>query len=370
MQLPKTSQAAVVREFGKDIDIEDVQVPQQLEPRALLVQIDCCSICGTDVHLWEGSLALKVDLPVILGHEMVGRIVAMGQNAEQDSVGQPLKMGDRIIWSHTSCGSCYYCTVERQPTLCQHRRAYMYETMEKSPFLLGGFSQYGYVLPESGRIKVPDNIEDKLASLSSCAFRSVINSFDQIGTIRPTDTVLIQGTGPLGLLAIGVAKVSGAKKIIAIGAPDSRLQLAEDFGADLILSVEKLDPEARKAIVMEETGGRGPSIAFEFSGHAGAFAEGLDLTTKGGRYMVVGQLGEGKVSIQPSMITKKNLKVFGSFSGDISHYWKALQFIDNHQRDLPFDKLISNEYSLKDVNIALKRMKSLQEIKPVLYPWK
>ncbi len=96
----------------------------------------------------------------------------------------------------------------------------------------------------------------------------------------------------------------------------------------------------------------------------------LEMVAKGARYMVVGQLGEGKVTIQPSMITKKNLKVFGSFSGDISHYWKALQFIAKHQRDLPFSKLISNEYSLKDVNVALKRMQSFQEIKPVLYPWK
>ncbi|MGG1599698.1 zinc-binding dehydrogenase [Paenibacillus naphthalenovorans] len=370
MQLPKTSQSAVVREFGKEIGIEEVPVPQQLEPRSLLVQIDCCSICGTDVHLWEGALSLKVDLPVILGHEMVGRIVAMGPNADQDSVGQSLQIGDRIIWSHTSCGSCYYCTVERQPTLCHHRRAYMYETMEKPPYLMGGFSQYGYVVPESGRIKVPDSVEDKLASLSSCAFRSVINAFDQVGTIRPTDTVLVQGTGPLGLLAIGVAKVSGAKKIIAIGAPDSRLKLAEEFGADCVISVDQHDPAARKAIVMEETGGRGPAMAFEFSGHPGAFAEGLEMVAKGARYMVVGQLGEGKVTIQPSMITKKNLKVFGSFSGDISHYWKALQFIAKHQRDLPFSKLISNEYSLKDVNVALKRMQSFQEIKPVLYPWK
>jgi threonine dehydrogenase-like Zn-dependent dehydrogenase len=370
MKLPKTSQAAVVREFGKNINIEEVQVPQQLESRALLVQIDCCSICGTDVHLWEGSLSLKVDLPVILGHEMVGRIVAMGPNADIDSVGQSLKIGDRIVWSHTSCGSCYYCTVQKQPTLCQHRRAYMYETMEKHPFLMGGFSQYGYVVPDSGRIKVPENVDDKLASLSSCAFRSVINSFDQIGKIHSTDTVLIQGTGPLGLLAIGVAKVSGAKKIIAIGAPDSRLKLAEEFGADCIINVEQIGLEERKEIVMEETDGRGPSIAFEFSGHVGAFAEGLNLISNGSRYMVVGQLGEGEVSIQPSMITKKNLKVFGSFSGDISHYWKALQFIDKHQRDLPFNKLISNEYSMKDVNIALQRMKSFQEIKPVLYPWK
>jgi len=370
MDYPTVSKAAVVRKFGEEINIEEVPVPRELEPRALLVRIECCSICGTDVHLWEGSLSLKVDLPVILGHEMVGRIVAMGPGADTDSVGQPLKIGDRIIWSHTSCGSCYFCTVLKQPTLCDNRRAYMYESMEKPPYLMGGFSQYGYVVPESGRVKVPDTVEDKIASLCSCAFRSVINAFDQTGPIRPSDTILIQGTGPLGLLAIGVAKTAGAKKVLAIGAPESRLNLAREFGADSVISVEESTVQERKEWVLQETGGRGADIAFEFSGHPAAFQEGLDLVAKGARYMVVGQLGDGGISIQPSMITKKNLKVLGSFSGDISHYWKALQFVADHQHILPFHKLISNEYSLRDVNVAIKRMQAFQEIKPVLYPWR
>ncbi|RSK55153.1 zinc-binding dehydrogenase [Bacillus canaveralius] len=370
MDYPKSCSAAVVREFGKDINIEEVPVPQEIEDRALLVKIECSSICGTDVHLWEGSLSLNVDLPVILGHEMVGRIVAMGKNADVDSVGQHLKIGDRVIWAHTNCDSCYYCTVEKQPTLCINRRAYMYETMEKFPYLMGGFAEYGYIVPESGRIRIPESIEDSIASLSSCAFRSVINAMDQTGPIRHSDTVVIQGTGPLGLLAIGVAKVSGAKKIIAIGAPDTRLELAKDFGADETISIERYDYNERNRRIMDETNGRGANIVFEFSGHPKAFVEGIEFIAKGGRYMVVGQLGDGTVQIAPSMITKKNLKVMGSFSGDISHYWKAVQFIEKHQRDIPFHKLISNEYSLKNVNVALKRMQSFQEIKPVLYPWK
>ena len=370
MNYPKTSKAAVVREFGRDIEIEDVPVPQDVEEGALLVKIECSSICGTDVHLWEGSLSLNVDLPVILGHEMVGKIIAMGKNSDVDSVGQPLKIGDRVIWSHTNCGSCYYCTVEKQPTLCTNRRAYMYESMEKPPYLMGGFAQYGYIVPESGRVKVPDNVENSIASLCSCAFRSVIHAAEQMGPIRNTDTVVVQGTGPLGLLAIGVAKVSGAHKIIAIGAPDNRLELARAFGADEVLSIEKNDYNERIKYVLNETSNRGANIVFEFSGHPNAFAEGLEFIAKGGRYMVVGQLGEGKVNIQPSMITKKNLTVLGSFSGDISHYWKALKFIEKHQSAIPFHKLISNEYSLHEVNTAIKRMQSFQEIKPVLYPWR
>jgi D-arabinose 1-dehydrogenase-like Zn-dependent alcohol dehydrogenase len=370
LSYPESSRAAVVREFGEPLSVEQVPIPQELEPNALLVEIEVSSICGTDVHLWQGSLSLKVDLPVILGHEMVGRIVAMGAGAERDSIGQRLGIGDRVVWAHSDCGKCYFCTISKQPTLCLNRRQYMYESMEKPPYLMGGFAQHGYVLPGSGRVRVPDDVASTLASLSSCAFRSVINAVDQIGAISATDTIVIQGTGPLGILATGVCKVAGAKRIIAIGAPSSRLQLAKEFGADQTISIEEhSDPENRTQIVIEETAGLGADVVFEFSGHPAAFAEGLDIVRKGGRYMIVGQLGTGSVKVQPSLITKKNLSVLGSFSGDASHYWKALLFIDEHQTRLPFHKLLTNEYGLEEVTVALRQMQSFQEIKPLVYPW-
>ena len=226
------SRAAVLRNFKDPLKIENVRIPEHIEPHAALVKMEACSICGTDIHLWQGSLSLKVDLPVIIGHEMVGRIVAMGDGVMDDSVGQKLQVGDRITYTHTSCGSCFFCTTARQPTLCSHRRAYMYETMEKSPYLMGGFSEYGYVLPESGRLRVPDSVSSELASLSSCALRSVMNAMSQVGKIEPYETVVIQGAGPLGLLATANAKVRGARKIIVVGSPAARLEMAREFGAD------------------------------------------------------------------------------------------------------------------------------------------
>src|SRR3954470_23390193 len=102
--VPSSSRAAVVRQFRTPLCIEEVPIPKEIEPGAILTRIEMCSICGTDVHLWQGSLALKVELPVIIGHEMVGRILALGGGQQRDSVGQSLKIGDRITWAHTSCG--------------------------------------------------------------------------------------------------------------------------------------------------------------------------------------------------------------------------------------------------------------------------
>ena len=364
--LPRHSRAAVLRQFGEALKIEEVPVPREIEAGAILVRTEACSICGTDVHLWQGSLALKVDLPVILGHEMVGRIVRLGPGSERDSVGQPLREGDRIVWTHTACGHCFYCTVARQPTLCDNRRAYMYENMERPPYLLGGFSEYGYVLPESGRIRVPDNVPNDLASLSSCAFRSVMNAFDNLGGITPDETVAIQGAGPLGLLATALAATAGARRIIVIGAPDDRLALAERFGATATLSIERHDAAARLAAVRDATDGRGADVVMEFTGHPAAFGEGLEIVRKGGRYLIVGQLGEGSAEIKPSTIVKKNIRVIGSFSGDARSYWKALTFVSRHIGDIPFGAMISNRYRLDDVNEALARMKRMEEIKPVI----
>jgi threonine dehydrogenase-like Zn-dependent dehydrogenase len=368
MTLPEFSRAAVVRTFGAPIEIEEVPMPRELEPGAILTRIEMCSICGTDVHLWQGSLATKIELPVILGHEMVGRIIALGPGHHRDSVGQSLKVGDRITWAHTSCGFCFFCTVAQEPTLCQHTRRYMYERVDRFPYLLGGFSEYGYVLPEAGRLRVPDDVSNELASLSSCALRSVMNAFDVLGAIDATEVVVIQGAGPLGLLATAVAKVAGARRVITVGAPGARLAIASEFGADETLSIERMSAEERNEHIRRLTDGRGADIVMEYTGHPQAFNEGLELLRRGGRYVVVGQLGTGTTTIKPSLIVSKQLKILGSLSGRAKAYWKALEFLSAHGKRIPFERMISNRYSLDEINLGLARMKSYEEIKPVIQP--
>jgi len=296
---------------------------------------------------------------------MVGRIVAAGAGVERDSAGQPLRNGDRIVWAHTSCGACYFCTIAQEPTLCQFSRRYMYESMASYPYLLGGFAEYAYVLPDAGRIRVPDSIDSELASLSSCALRSVMNAFEALSGVSTSDVLVVQGAGPLGLLATAVAKVSGARRVITIGAPDARLDIASTFGADEVLSIERISAEERLERVRAVTGGRGADIVMEFTGHPQAFNEGLDLIRRGGRYVVVGQLGSGTTTFRPSLIVTKQLRILGSISGRAKSYWKALEFIAAH-REIPFELMVSNRYPLDEINRALERMKNFEEIKPVI----
>ena len=366
MSLPKTTRACVLREFKTPLRIEDVPVPQIIEPGALLVEMRAASICGTDVHLARGDLTLKVDLPVILGHEMVGEVIAAGTGTDTDSTGQPLRPGDRVIWTHTICGQCFYCAQAGQPTLCENRRAYMFENIDKPPHLLGGFAEHGYVLPDAGRIRVPDAVSDVLASVASCAMRSVMQAYHTLGELGPSDSVVIQGAGPLGLLAAAVAKLSGARQVIVIGAPAERLALADHYGADTVLNLDTTSARDRLAQVQALTQGRGADVVMEFAGHPSAFAEGVSLARRGGRYVLTGLLGPEQTAFVPSQIVTKNLTVRGSFSGHVRSYAAALDFLARHADALDWLAMVSGRFTLDQVDNALDRMERFEEIKPVV----
>src|SRR5690606_9322117 len=208
-----------------------------------------------------------------------------------------------------------------------------------------------------------------LASMASCALRSVVNAVEQAGRVGPEHTVVIQGAGPLGILATGLFARAGAGRVVTVGAPDARLRLAQEFGADAVVSLDEVpDPAERLDRVREAIGGSGADLVAEFSGQPAAFAEGIEMAGLGARYLVVGQLGSGTTPIAPGLITKKNLTVIGSFSGDASHYHKALLVLERYADRLPFDRLISGQYPLGQVNDVIGRMQAFQEIKPVLLP--
>jgi D-arabinose 1-dehydrogenase-like Zn-dependent alcohol dehydrogenase len=367
--IPKTSRAACVVAFQKPLELRELPIPDSVEPGAILVKTEVASICGSDVHLWQGELGMasRIELPVILGHEMMGRVVRLGPGVTHDSAGQTLAEGDRIVWTHASCGACYLCTVAHQPTLCPKRRLYMFTNCERPPYLLGGFSEYCYVLPTSGRIKIPDEVPSELASAASCALRTVVHAFDRLGRIEDRETVVIQGAGPLGLYSAALALRAGAHQVIVLGAPQRRLEVAKKWGASHTIDIEKVpDPQARTRRIREWTDGRGADIVVEVSGGATAFPEGVAMVRRGGRYLVVGQVGDHQVSLQPRLIVEKQLTVLGVMSGDTDHYYKALQFLCHNRDRFTFHDMLSNRYRLDQINEALEAMRAFREVKPVV----
>jgi threonine dehydrogenase-like Zn-dependent dehydrogenase len=374
MTFPKTSRAAVVAVYGEPIEIRELSVPQpdELEPGAVLMRVDVASICGSDVHQWDGmaQALAPAQLPIVLGHEMMGTVVAFGPGPREDSVGQPIKEGDRLLWTHVYCGQCHECRVLNMPTMCRRKKQYMRTNCERFPYLVGGFAQYCYVFPPSGRVRIPDGVPDGVASAASCALRTIVNAFDRVGRIEPHQRVVIQGAGPLGLFATAMASDAGVRELVVVGAPARRLELAQRYGANAVVSVEEFPAaDARLARVRELTGGTGADVVFELSGAPYAFAEGLDFLRPGGRYAVVGQLGGPLTPVQAALIVRKQATILGVQSADIGQFWKALEFVRRTRERFDFEAMLTTRYPLAKINEAIQNMRAFREIKPLVLPW-
>jgi L-iditol 2-dehydrogenase len=374
IDIPETALAAVLEQYNEPLVVREVNVPQELEANAILTRVESATICGSDVHLCKGKTAETVGemLPAIPGHEMVGTIVRFGDGTHRDSLGVPLEIGDRIVWTHGSCFSCYACTMLHSPAMCEHRKYYMYEDCDKYPYLVGGLAQYCYVFPGSERVRVPDSLPDHWAAGSSCALRTVVSTFDRlVAPLTGFQTLVIQGAGPLGLFATAYARWHGVDKIIVIGAPAGRLQIAKEWGAWETISVEEVaDPDERVRRVRELTDGHGADVVMEFSGGRTAFPEGLEMVRTAGQYLVTGQTTGIKAEVMPALITRNRLTVSGSWSADASQYWKALKFMVKAREFVDFDRLFSDSYSLHEINSAMERMESFADAKPVIDPWR
>ncbi len=362
-QIPKTCKAAALVEYGKPLEIREVVVPK-VEPKGILVKIEMAGICGTDVHSQRGELTIKPPLPTIPGHESLGKIVELGEGRAMDVAGEPLKIGDRVMWAHLDCGECYGCEVARDSVQCARRQFYGYFPVQ---LLQGGFSEYSYITPATKVVKVPDELSEEEAIGVGCAFRTVVGGYERFGGIRFQENVVVQGAGPVGLYAAIVAAESGAAKVIVVGAPAGRLELAKRWGATDVINIDDVkDAGQRKDQILALTNGRGPEVVVECSGVPIAFNEGLDMIQKGGRYLVMGQTSAHTIPMAPGLITGKGLSVVGGSGASIPHYYKALQFIKNKRSKYPFGDIITHKFALEDIMKAYEVMATGEAIKPVI----
>jgi L-iditol 2-dehydrogenase len=371
VEVPATCQAAVLVEYGRPLEIREVPIPE-VEPNAILIRVEMAGVCGTDVHLHQGAVGAPVILPVIPGHEGLGRIARLGQGRTHDAVGEPLRPGDRILWSHAWCGRCYWCDIAREPTLCRNATTYGLRQSEEQPFLTGSFAEYEYLVPNTRVVKVPEELSNEEVVGASCAFRTVVSAYDRlnrVGGVGTQDSVVILGAGPIGLYSTLLATEGGAGQTIVVGAPRARLELAREWGADHVINLDEVpDPSQRKAEVLKLTSGRGADVVVEAAGVLSAFGEGLEMVRPGGRYLEIGQThGAATTPVAPAKI-HDNLVVIGNKSATIVHFYKALHFIKNKRHRYAFGKMVSNTYPLTRVNEALASMKAGREIKAAIVP--
>jgi len=363
------NRAAVVADYGAPVQVWNVEVPDP-EDGAFIVAVEASTMCGTDVHMHAGDFAQTgiSHAPLILGHEIIGRVVAIGGRGRRDALGRPVQIGDRIAWAYAWCGECYWCTIAKQPSLCQFGRQYGWGPADEFPYATGGFAEYAYVMPTCKVVIVPENVESDVASAMTCAFRTVVHGFERAGGVVPADNVVIQGAGAVGLSALAYALGSGARQVIVVGAPAERLAIAEEWGAHEVIDIERTEPAERAARVRELTGGRGADLVVECAGNRFALEEGIALSRQGGRFLVIGQSDPRPASIVGTSINQGQRTIIGSISADVSHYYGALLFASDHRERFPFAQLLGQEYGLESVDGALEALAPGREIKPLIRP--
>jgi len=382
----RTVQAAVLDRFNEPLRVQSFPLPRQLEAGAVLVRTELAGICGTDVHLWKGEL--PISLPVILGHETVGRIEQLGAGIESDWAGNPLRVGDRVTWtSTTSCGDCFYCVRKQQPTRCRQRRAYgIGYRCDEPPHLLGGYAECHYLRPRANIFKIPDTLPNEAVIGAGCALITAIHGVERIcretagadvsssemPTLPPLwkECVVVQGAGPVGISAVAVARNAGAERVIVVGGPESRLELARKFGADETISIEEFkNPAARIDAISQLTEGHGADVVLECVGIPSAVVEGMEMCRDGGKYLILGQYCDaGPVSLHPHVITRKQLEVHGSWSSEPRHLQAALSFLQKSGDRFPFASLITRRFGLAEATQALLATANWQTAKSVIVP--
>jgi threonine dehydrogenase-like Zn-dependent dehydrogenase len=351
--------AAVITEFKRDLELQRVPLPA-LAPSSVLIKVDAATLCGTDTHRWLGDFGTT--RPFVPGHETCGTIVEM-RGEMRDILGEPLAVGDRIISSYPSCGHCYYCSVLRQASLCRSVTIFG----DSSPgALLGGCAEYHYFPPGGCLIRVPDEVPPKLAASAACALRTVMNAFEQLGRVESHETVLILGSGPLGLYALAVARDRGARQTLMIGAPETRLAVAREWGADAVLNLETTpDANQRAEWVREHSGGRGADIVFQCAVPA-VLAEGLEMVRPGGRLVSIG-IGGAPLTLGTAAFLKA-VRINLIVMAEPRHFLQAVDFLTTRRKRFNFEHIISGTYTLDKTTEALRKMATFEEVKPVILP--
>jgi len=345
--------------------VEAREVPI-FEPEAggILVSVIVGGVCGTDLHMIN-RLATEFPLPIFLGHEGVGRIEKLGPGMDRDHAGETVNVGDLVYWSPmVACNQCYTCTIlESSP--CTH--AAHFAEADKPSWC--SHADYAWLPRGMSFFKLPDGVSSDAVIALGCALPTAVGSMDIVGGVKFGETVVVQGAGPVGLAAVLVANVSGAREIIVIDNNQKRLERAKQLGATATLSLDELTLDQRKQATLDICGAAGPDLVVEAAGYLPAFPEGISLGGHAGRYVVIGLWGEaGDATIQPRDLVLKNMQVRGSMAPRPKHYYRALHLAARMADKVPLSDLITHRFSIDNAADAYKAVESGEAVKVVIDP--
>lgn len=381
-----TALAATLVEPGH-YELREYPLPEPA-PGCLLVKMEVSGICGTDKHTYQGYTAQyggsgtprQIPFPIIQGHENIGTVAAIGGDGRYtDFEGIALKVGDRvIIGPNVSCGTCYYCRHDFPYYCCENTVDYGNNISAKDPpHLFGGWSQYLYVVPGSFVVRVPDDLPSEIAVLTEIMAVTVgLDRAKQISSVpnesfRFDDTVVVIGSGPLGLCFVMKARMLGAGTIVAIDLSDYRLDFARKLGADVVINAERTSNVERFRVIHELTHGRGADVVVECAGVPEAVRESLELLRLGGLLVEAGNFSDmGEISISPHRhLCAKNVRILGVGGEEPAAYGPSMRQMARYLRQYPLKDFVTHRFSLRQVDAAMKKSMAADSVKVVILPW-
>jgi NDMA-dependent alcohol dehydrogenase len=362
--------AAVLTALNTPLEIVDVDIDA---PHAgeVKVRMGASGVCHSDLSVQNGTLMGST--PMVLGHEGAGVIEAVGEGVEG------LMPGDHIVVSWVpQCGQCYFCARE-QGNLCDSGTMAM-----MTGGLLDGTMRFSWngeplrqmassgtfaeasIIPATSAVKIPDDVPMTVAALIGCGVLTGFGAATNTASIRRGDTVAVIGCGGVGLNVIQGAKVAGADNIIAVDMVDSKLKLAQDFGATTVVNAGAGDPIAQ---VMDLTAQRGVDVAFEVIGLKPTIDQTIAMTRRGGQAILVGVPSMDVMIEVPAffgvVLMEKTIK--GCWYGSSNVHTDVAKILGHYQRgEIKLDELISRKITLDQVNDAFDAMKTGEVARSVI----
>ena len=335
-------------------------------PGEILVKVEGCGICGTDVHEYRYDPFGMA--PVVLGHEGTGEVVAIGEGVTVDTKGDPIKIGDKVVTSVLLCGECDNCRrYPEKPNLCEGLGVYGLINEDDVHFN-GWFAEYILVRQNSSIFVVNGmTLDERMLIEPACVCVHAMNRAETTNIINFGSTVLVQGCGPIGLMQIAVLKAAGVVNIIAVDGVDMRLELAKEMGATAIINFKELTTiEERVARVKELTGGFGADFVFQCTGVPQAAADAYKYVRRGGGYCEMGFfVNAGECTMNPHFdLCNKEITLVGSWVYSANEYIETLGFLKKaKEMGIPVEKLVTDHYPLEQYVEAMEKNISLTGVK-------
>jgi len=346
--------AAVLYEYGKPFQVEDVQL-EAPKKNEVLVRIGAAGICRSDYHVLKGESAHPV--PAVLGHEGSGVVEEVGPDVTM------VKQGDHVVLSFApNCGHCYYCNIGK-PQICDAHGATpgrMFDgttrlsNKENKPLLHMGkvacFAEQA-VVPEVGCVPISKTVPFSVAALIGCCVPTGVGAVTHNAKVEPGSTVAVVGCGGVGLNVIQGARLVNASKIIAVDILDHKLEFAYKFGATHTVNAAGEDAVAK---VKEITDGLGVDYAFEAYGSGETVVNAFEMTRKAGTVVVVGLAPVGdRAAIDPVALTRGEKILKGTYYGSVRPRQDMPKLVDMYLKgQIDIDNLITRHYKLDQINEA------------------